>query len=187
MDKRALRRECFSRVREIPGGEKAAASAAIARHLESMEVFREAGTVFAYLALASEPDLGPLWEAHPEKRWGFSRVEGDGARLAFHEVGSRDQLVEGNFGFLEPDPERCGSLAVADLVLVPGVGFDPANGARLGRGKGHYDRFLAPLVSSPDAPLVVGTCFATQLVELEPEPHDVPMDRIVCEDGFLRR
>ena len=67
-----------------------------------------------------------------------------------------------------------------DLVIVPGTAFTAA-GARCGRGRGYYDKYL----SRPDVHAVkVGVCFAHQLVgELPAEPHDVAMDCVVTECG----
>lgn len=63
-------------------------------------------------------------------------------------------------------------LSKFDMVIVPGLAFDQ-NGARLGRGKGYYDRFLQ---SHPQS-LVVGICADFQLKNRIPvEKHDVLMD-----------
>jgi hypothetical protein len=60
------------------------------------------------------------------------------------------------------------------------VGFDDA-GYRLGHGGGYYDRTLATL--SPK-PLTIGVGYAaTRLDTIHPQPHDIPMDAIVTEDG----
>lgn len=184
IDKRASRRQCFSAIKALSDEEKSDAATAIVSHITATPEFRNARIVFSYLALAGEPDLSPLVEQHPEKVWVFSRVRSDGERLAFHEVTASDQLREGDFGFLEPDPEKCPERTTPDLVLVPGVGFYPAIGARLGRGKGHYDRFLEPHQGKVPA---FGICFRVQIMELDPEPHDVPMNAVICEAGVLGR
>lgn len=180
IDKRAMRRNCFAAIKSLSPEYKAGASEAICQHIMESPAFRDARVVFSYLSLPGEPDLSTLSETHPEKTWAFSRVRTDGERLAFHEVQSPDLLREGDYGFLEPDPKICPEVATPDLVLVPGVGFDPSNGARLGRGKGHYDRFLSPHRGKV---AVFGICFAVQISELEPESHDIPMDAVFCEDG----
>jgi 5,10-methenyltetrahydrofolate synthetase len=66
------------------------------------------------------------------------------------------------------------------LLLVPCVGFGPG-GLRLGYGGGFYDRTLAEL--SP-RPLTVGVGYAHGFVPwLDAEPHDVPLDVVLTEDG----
>ena len=68
------------------------------------------------------------------------------------------------------------------LLLVPCVGFGP-RGCRLGYGGGFYDRTLAHLEPRP---LTVGVAFAHAHVPwLKPEPHDVPLDVILTEDGVV--
>lgn len=68
------------------------------------------------------------------------------------------------------------SLTTPEWVLVPGVGFD-LNGARLGRGKGYYDRYLETFLG-----LKIGLAASLQLVtEIPVESHDCHMDFIITE------
>ncbi len=184
MNKRSLRRASFSRIRALSKEEKKSASLAITESLWNHADWPNVRTIFSYLALPSEPDLTTLFLGNPEKTWGFSRVSKCGERLHFHEVDSVERLREGEFGFLEPDPNQCPELDNPDWILVPGVGFSPANLARLGRGKGHYDRFLSPYHDRSPSPRMIGVCFATQLVQIEPEEHDIPMDVLLTESGW---
>ncbi|MAT07166.1 MAG: hypothetical protein CL424_19210 [Acidimicrobiaceae bacterium] len=83
-----------------------------------------------------------------------------------------------------PAPERDAEFPVApdvpDAVVVPGLGFT-ADGARLGRGGGWYDRFLAGRRLECVA---IGVCFAEQVVdELPEEPHDIRVDMVVTDMG----
>ena len=69
------------------------------------------------------------------------------------------------------------------LILIPGLAFD-AQGYRLGRGGGWYDRVLSH--AAPDA-LKVGVCFERQIVARVPhEAHDVRVDMVVTEDRLIR-
>jgi 5-formyltetrahydrofolate cyclo-ligase len=71
-----------------------------------------------------------------------------------------------------------------DLAVVPGVAFD-ADGGRLGRGGGFYDRLLAAL--SP-ATAVIGVCFERQVVERVPrESHDHRVQAVIAEGGRVRK
>jgi 5-formyltetrahydrofolate cyclo-ligase len=64
---------------------------------------------------------------------------------------------------------------------VPGLGFG-RDGTRLGRGKGHYDRFLPGLSSTA---FLCGVCFRCQVSDALPvESHDVPMDALLTESGW---
>jgi len=94
------------------------------------------------------------------------------------------ELVEGAYKILEPKPElrhlpnkliRPDEL---DLVMVPGTAFD-LRGARMGQGKGYYDRLLAS--ARPNAPLV-GMAFECQIFdEIPVAAHDVFMDAVLTE------
>lgn len=102
---------------------------------------------------------------------------------------SYDELVEGAYKILEPRedlrkiPERILQAEEMDLVLVPGTAFDP-QGARMGQGKGYYDRLLAN--ARPNAPLV-GIAFQCQIFpEIPVAPHDVFMDIVLTEEQLYR-
>ena len=87
-----------------------------------------------------------------------------------------DALVFGAFGILEPQGERPCPAGESDLVVCPGVAFT-ADGRRLGRGRGYYDRYLGDPAFRG---FRVGVCYAHQLVDdLPVEPHDVRMDRVI--------
>ena len=90
-------------------------------------------------------------------------------------------LALGPLGVKEPAaPDWVESV---DIVLVPGLAFD-AQGARLGRGGGYYDRILAEL---GDRPLRVGVAFDFQVVSRVPvDLHDARVDAVVTETRLLR-
>lgn len=73
--------------------------------------------------------------------------------------------------------------AEIDLMLIPGLAFTRA-GARLGRGGGYYDRYLARV--SPGV-IKIGVCFGVQLIEeLISEIHDREVDMVVTESDLIR-
>ena len=68
------------------------------------------------------------------------------------------------------------------LVVTPCVGFDEAH-YRLGNGGGYYDRTL-PTFGRP--PVLVGVGYrCCALRTIYPQPHDVPLDLLVTEDGVV--
>ena len=152
------------------------ASESIRTSIRSLPRWQEARAVAAFAALPGEPDLRPLaWAA--DRVVLLPRVAGE--RLVFHEVCDPAQLRPGAFGVREPDPETCPAAdpAAADIIFVPGLAFS-ADGARLGRGGGFYDRLLAAL---PPRVLRVGVCFAGQLAgDIPAEPHDERVDIVLA-------
>lgn len=74
--------------------------------------------------------------------------------------------------FFEPNPLTCLSIPIEQIscILVPALVFDKS-GARIGYGKGYYDRLLA--LASPTT-TIIGLGFKEQLspVPLPSSPHD---------------
>jgi 5-formyltetrahydrofolate cyclo-ligase len=69
-------------------------------------------------------------------------------------------------------------LVTPDVLIVPLVGFDRA-GYRLGYGGGYYDRTLG---ASQPRPRTLAVAFAeAQLDTVYPQPHDIPMTRIITD------
>ncbi len=133
--------------------------------------YTSATAVMAFVGTHGEPDTDPL----------FARLERDGKVLVLpRTTGDRiepalvgEGVRNGALGVPEPlgDAVEPGSIG---LVLVPGLAFT-VDGARLGRGGGHYDRFLAGCPAPS-----VGVCFAEQLVdELPVAGHDIRVGRVV--------
>ena len=122
--------------------------------LLAMEEARSVGAIVAFPAFAN-----------PAKRFRF--LAGDPA-------------AGGPFGILQPKPTA--PPVEPDLILVPLVAVD-RRGTRLGRGKGHYDRVLAPLRRK--GALLIGVGWALQRIgeDIPRDPWDVPMDGFASPEG----
>jgi 5-formyltetrahydrofolate cyclo-ligase len=101
----------------------------------------------------------------------------------FH-LESMEELAVGMYKILEPKaelrdlPAKNRKPEDLDLVMVPGVAFD-RRGARMGHGKGYYDKLLQH--ARADAPLVA-LAFECQLFEEIPMAgHDIFMDAVLTE------
>ncbi|MCR5664904.1 MAG: 5-formyltetrahydrofolate cyclo-ligase, partial [Oscillospiraceae bacterium] len=139
-----------------------------------------ARTVLSYCAAPDEADLAALHAALAERgtRVCFPVVTGPGTMEA-RVPESPEALVSGAFGLRQPDPARSAFVApeTIDLALCPCVGFDRAH-RRLGHGGGYYDRYLA---ACPRARRVLVGFACQELDAVACEPHDLPMQRVVCE------
>jgi 5-formyltetrahydrofolate cyclo-ligase len=111
----------------------------------------------------------------------------DQGELELFRLEDMNELAIGMYKILEPKPELR-TLAEKhvrpqdlDLVMVPGVAFD-RRGARMGHGKGYYDKLLQH--SRPDTPLVA-LAFECQLFrEIPVAAHDIFMDKILTETAI---
>ncbi len=145
-----------------------------------------AGAVALFGGLKSETDLLPLllWLRDLGKEAVFFAIGEEGV-MHPHRVRHAGELVTGAHGVLMPDVSKCPRVDEAnlDVVLVPGLAFSVRDGARLGRGKGNYDRVLAQLRSDAR---VIGVGFSVQMIESIPrEPHDKCVHSLVSEDGLM--
>ena len=174
-DKSELRRHC----RSLPAPDAAASRAICERILTSPE-YIGASCVFAFYPTNSEPDIRPLLEdvLRSGRTLLLPRCEPDGHMRAL-QVGSLEALRPGSFGILEP-PEDAPEQT-PDLVIDPAAAYD-AEGYRLGRGGGYYDRYLSRFSGA-----VLGVSFDALIVERVPrEPHDLPVAAVVTECRTIR-
>jgi 5-formyltetrahydrofolate cyclo-ligase len=99
--------------------------------------------------------------------------------LTFHAWYPGCPMEEDAYGIPKPKDTE---IIVPTLLFVPCVGYGPG-GFRLGYGGGFYDRTLATLQPKP---FTVGLGYSHGwLPELEPEPHDVPLDAILNDNGVV--
>jgi 5-formyltetrahydrofolate cyclo-ligase len=151
-------------------------SAAICLAVTRTPEWHNARVAGFFSPLPSEPNIDLLWAVLGERAVCYPRIHGDD--LIFICVPSREALLESSrWNLMEPmhRDEHVVPIEDIDLLFVPGVAFT-ADGHRMGRGKGYYDRLLAnPAFRSP----AFGVCFAEQIVSHLPmEDHDRPVSRV---------
>ena len=142
---------------------------------------RRDSSIGAYWPIKGEFDALPAlyrWtEADPSRRIGLPVMDRDTRQLRFHVWFPGCPMEEDAYGI--PKPKDTEQFAPT-LLLVPCVGYGP-KGTRLGYGGGFYDRTLAALQPRPTT---VGVGYSHGFVPwLVPEPHDVPLDAMLTEDG----
>ncbi len=143
---------------------------------------REDVAVGAYWPIKGEFDALPAlfrWAEADDKRCiGLPVMNKQTKQLSFHMWFPGCEMEEDAYGI--PKPKDTPQFHPT-VLLVPCVGYGP-NGVRLGYGGGFYDRTLASL--SP-RPTTVGLGYSNGFVPwLVAEPHDVPMDAILTDEGL---
>ncbi|MBZ9677042.1 5-formyltetrahydrofolate cyclo-ligase [Mesorhizobium sp. ES1-1] len=162
---------------EVPADTRSIMSQRIAEGLDAIVGDVAGRTVSLYWPFRGEPDLRH-WMASINERGGRTAlpvVIEVGRPLIFRAYVPGDRLDKGVWNI--PIPAE-GDPVLPDVVISPIVGIDTAN-YRLGYGGGFFDRTLAAM---PVKPLVIGVGYELQrIATIHPQPHDIPMDRVVTE------
>jgi len=174
-----LRRAARQRRDGLQAEELAAFADRIAAHGAAAIAVAAGAVIAAYWPLVGEADPRPL--AHTLARRHRASlvlpvVKGD--EMTFREWREDAALQPAGFGTFGPNSSA--AERSPSIVLTPLLGFDK-NGARLGQGKGYYDRKLALLAGLSD-PLVVGIASSCQELPIVPtEVHDHRLDLVITE------
>jgi 5-formyltetrahydrofolate cyclo-ligase len=175
--------------RDALSGERAAAwSENVERRVLASECYRDASAIVLYKAHGNEVSTDRiLADALALGRAIFyPRVDAVTGTIVARRIGDRSELTRGAYGILEP-PESAEALEskrfAKVLVCVPGVAFG-LEGQRLGRGGGHYDRFIGQLGGEA---ISVGLAYSFQLFDRIPESGlDRRLNFIVTESAVHR-
>ncbi len=186
-EKSSLRSRIRKQLHVLSIEEQKTKSRQLCHHLEHSDYFKTADPVLTFASLPGEPDLFPLFEKRVKlQSFCFPRVIG--SQLEIRQVQNQVELIPAYARIQEPSPTDCPLFPRQDLriILLPGLAFDPVTGARLGKGKGFYDRLIKDLRARPNHSVItIGICFDCQLTSVPEESHDQRVDAIVTESGIL--
>ncbi|TSA15487.1 MAG: 5-formyltetrahydrofolate cyclo-ligase [Comamonadaceae bacterium] len=190
VDKAQVRDRILRERKGLSTAEHRQQSQAIVEMIFGMDAFRHARVVVAYCSFGSEMDTVEfIAEVHRcGKTLVLPRINKKMNCLDLYLVGTdKDALVDGPWGIREPNPATC-KLATAqslDLVLAPGVAFDP-QGGRVGYGKGYYDKLLRSCLDLGATPWIVAGAFDLQLLERVPmQAHDIFVHGVLTESRCI--
>ena len=173
-DKRTLRREIRAEISKLSAEEKTALSSQIFNKLESCSEIDSASVVACFIALPDEPQTTLFIEQllQKNKRVVVPRIEGE--EMNFYDIS--EGVEKGSFDIMEPTSKSPVEPSEIDTMIVPGVAFT-LDGARCGRGKGFYDKYLS---REGFRAYTIGVCYPCQIVgNLPTEEHDKKLDCVI--------
>ena len=152
----------------------------------SLSEFREARTVCCYLALPGEVQteriFGACWKAGKEVCVPAYGKEVDEYNLAWMKEG--EKLIEGRWGVSEPADIVRAFMCEVDMIIVPGLAYDPA-GNRVGYGRGYYDKMMS--AETKTSLFKLGLAFEFQMFDSIPSnSRDVRLDGVATEQKVFR-
>jgi 5-formyltetrahydrofolate cyclo-ligase len=184
--KKELRARLHAVLAAIPSHVIAARSQQAATLLFQQPEYQRAEIVMVYLSLPQEADTTAIvlqaWR--DRKRVLAPQVSWDSHAMIPLEIRNLDtDVASTDYGLRVPVNGLPFPVELIDLVIVPGLGFDPA-GNRLGRGRGFYDRFL-------NRPEFKGRACALALEEqvvdsIPATEHDRKVDMLVTDQQVRR-
>jgi len=122
---------------------------------------------------------GELLDEPQLRRIGLPVVDKLHGTLRFHAWFPGCPMEEDAYGIPKPKDTE---IVTPTLLFVPCVGYG-SGGYRLGYGGGFYDKTLAELRPKP---YTVGLGYSNAfLIDFDPEPHDVPLDAVLNEQGVV--
>ena len=186
--KKLLRKHFLGLRTQIGAEDRLCLDRSIADHVRAMKEFQEASVIAGYVTDGTEPDVIPLLRDALRRGSEVCLPKWNGTEyiLSYVREDGIDRLEPGKWGLLEPvatDPVDLNQVGGGLLLLVPGVAFDESF-ARLGRGGGIYDRFLAAGRCS----FALGIFYECQkTLTLPREDHDAFLDAAVTELRVRKR
>jgi 5-formyltetrahydrofolate cyclo-ligase len=185
--KEEIRKAVRQKRDDIPAVIKREKDALVREKLRGIPEFVNAHTIVFYASFRSEVNTFALMEEllMREKKIVLPKVNKDKHSLMLYQITDMNELTPGHMGIPEPpqNDERLVSINDADLVIVPGAGFDYA-GNRLGYGAGYYDSLLSQRTKAIP---VIALAYEEQIVDSIPaEKHDVKVDMIVTDKRVIR-
>ena len=173
-EKRTLRKEIRAEIAKLSAEEKQTFSSQIFSKLEQLDKISDASVVALFVALPDEPQTSDFIEdlLRQNKRVVVPRIAGD--EMNFYDISEGVEI--GAFGIMEPTATAPVKPSEIDVMVVPGVVFT-LDGARCGRGKGFYDKYLS---HKDFRAYTIGVCYPCQIVEnLPTEAHDKVLDCVI--------
>lgn len=180
--KRALRQVVREKRDALSESKRKEKAWQIKKRLFNLPEFKGAHAILFYAAFGSEVPTHEMMQEAIEmgKKIILPITDVEKKHLILREVRDLSSLEKNKYGIPEPSPENTLHYepGLIDLVIVPGIAFDPY-GHRIGYGGGYYDRFLKKL--KPSIPKI-GIAFDVQVVPKIPkEEYDLPVDKITTE------
>ena len=185
MNKIEMRKKYLGLRKQMPKEELSGKSEQILSALLSLDAIKNAKIVMLYISYNQEVNTHPLIKILKASGKNICApiCDTDSCEMTAYYIDGTDSLVSGAYGILEPKPERKANEEDIDCVIVPACVFG-RNFARIGYGKGYYDRFLPKAKNA----VKIGLCYDFCLIDnVKADRYDEYVDIIVTEKEVIKK
>lgn len=185
--KKSVLAEISQKLAKFTKDEMADKQAQIEQNLLEFANFREAQLSLLYIGRSSEIPTEKIIRDSLEMKKGIVLPSFSDARNAINllRIHNYDtDLIKGEDGILEPNPETCKkvNLDQIDIAVIPGLAFDE-KGGRLGFGESFYNRLIAKL---PETTRKISIAFEEQVADhIQMESRKYNLDIIITDKRII--
>lgn len=176
--KQEIREEMKKLRRQLGKNEVMEKSGAVCGAFLRSDFFLNSRTICVYMSAFNEVDTSAVLKACAffGKKILLPVTEGDEIYVCRY----AGETSEGAFGIREPRKKIREDKHSAEVFIVPALAFD-RRGARVGFGKGFYDRLLEGTKA-----VKIGFLYDFQLVDyINSKEHDINMDYLITESRVI--
>lgn len=178
----------------------------VANYFLKSKEYSESELILAYMAMNDEIDLSLIIEKALKdgKKVAIPRMIPNSNDMDFYLITSlsapfstenkykiREPFINNKTGFakqMQSQKIEVSEIPENSIFLVPGLAFN-LEGARLGRGKGYYDKYLSRVLKLSVNKHIIfcGVCTVNVITKQIPqEQNDFRMNYLLTEYGFVR-
>lgn len=167
-------------------------ASSVCASVTSSAEYKAASLIIGFMPMQDEVDVIPLLEQALKdgKKVAVPKMALSGNDMEFYYISDlKSSFTQDNKYNIKEPSENCKKLEPQEIpsdaiILIPGLVFN-LEGARLGRGKGYYDKYLLRI---PDAnnKILCGVCFTICVTKAVPmEENDMRVNYLLNEYGFI--
>ncbi|BFY97926.1 hypothetical protein BsWGS_00966 [Bradybaena similaris] len=184
--KSVIRQQMKQTLKSLSNHDKDIQSAIIHHKVLTSDVYKSSQRVSVFLPMNDEVNTIPILKSMLEsgKQCFIPHYHGeDMIMVRLESWEAYEKLPSNSWGIKQPTEFDVSQDAVSsgglDLIFMPGLAFTQC-GARLGRGKGYYDKYLRKCADAGTMPHTVALIFWQQVIDDIPTlDHDLFVDSLV--------
>ena len=184
-NKRTMRKSVLATRRSCSSKEINNESYKICNLLTQMPIFDQSSNIMLYLAMDDEVNVDIIIDYcfKNSKNVAVPEITDVNGMMKAVLLSDWQEISIGAFGIrsVNVNEKTYMDSEKLDIIIVPAVAYNNY-GARLGRGRGFYDRFMSRTLNA----VKIGVALSCQMIsEIPSEEHDILVDYIITAEGII--